>query len=213
MGTKRSQKFPEGAQCTCPAETLELSVVCFFPWLMVFVIDCIPRLKGLLPIHRAQHGTESILLHTASFKWDFPGGTVGKESPCQYRRHKRCGFNYWVRKIPWRKKWQPTPAFLPGKFHGQGSLVGYSPWGRKDSDMTSEWTHTHTRAMRAIADPTKWAFSLPLCWQCLGFHSSAPLSLPLPFMTLLNPLACDFSRMGLRLSSNETGGKFCYDDV
>jgi len=148
MGTKRSQKFPEGAQCTSPAETLELSVVCFFPWLMVFVIDCIPRLKGLLPIHRAQHGTESILLHTASFKWDFPGGTVGKESPCQCRRHKRCGFNYWVRKIPWRKKWQPTPAFLPGKFRGQGSLVGYSSWGCKQLDMTEHSTHTHTQSFK-----------------------------------------------------------------
>ena len=51
----------------------------------------------------------------------FPGGAAGKESPCQSRR---CGFNPWVRKIPWRRKWQPTPIFLPGKFHGQRSLVG-----------------------------------------------------------------------------------------
>ena len=36
----------------------------------------------------------------------------------------------------WRRKWQPTPVFLPGKSHGQRSLVGYSPWGRKESDMT-----------------------------------------------------------------------------
>ena len=39
-------------------------------------------------------------------------------------------------KIPWRRKWQPTPVFLPGKSHGQRSLVGYSPWHRKESDMT-----------------------------------------------------------------------------
>ena len=44
----------------------------------------------------------------------------------------------WVKKIPWRKKWLPTPLFLPGEFHGQRSLVGYSPWGRKESDR-SEW--------------------------------------------------------------------------
>ena len=37
----------------------------------------------------------------------------------------------WVRKIPWRRKWQPTPVFWPGKSHGQRSLVGYSPWGHK----------------------------------------------------------------------------------
>ena len=42
----------------------------------------------------------------------------------------------WVWKSPWRKKWQLTPVFLPGKSHGQRSLVGYSPWGHKDSDMT-----------------------------------------------------------------------------
>ena len=42
----------------------------------------------------------------------------------------------WVRKIPWRRAWQPTPVSLPGQFHGQGSLVGYSPWGCEESDRT-----------------------------------------------------------------------------
>ena len=46
----------------------------------------------------------------------------------------------WVGKIPWRRKWQPTPVFLPGEFHGQRTLAGYSPWGRKESDMTEEHT-------------------------------------------------------------------------
>ena len=41
----------------------------------------------------------------------------------------------WVGKIPWRRKWQPTPVRWPGKFHGQTSLVGYGPWGHKESDM------------------------------------------------------------------------------
>ena len=41
----------------------------------------------------------------------------------------------WVRKIFWRRAWQPTPVFLPGKSHGQRSLTGYSPWGHKESDM------------------------------------------------------------------------------
>ena len=44
-------------------------------------------------------------------------------------------FNPWVRKIPWRKEWQPTSVFLPGEFHGERSLAGYSPWGCKESDM------------------------------------------------------------------------------
>ena len=55
----------------------------------------------------------------------------GKESTCQCRRHKRRGFDAWVRKIPWRRAWQPTPVFLPGKSHAQRSLKGYSPWGQK----------------------------------------------------------------------------------
>ena len=54
-----------------------------------------------------------------------------KESTCQCRRRKRCGFNPWVRNVPWSRKWQPSPVLLPAKFHGWRSLVGYRPWGRK----------------------------------------------------------------------------------
>ena len=66
----------------------------------------------------------------------FPGGASGKESTCQCRRHKRYGFDPQVGMTPWSNKWYPTPVFLPGKFHGQRSLVGYSPWGCKELDMT-----------------------------------------------------------------------------
>ena len=59
----------------------------------------------------------------------YSSGLRGKESACPCRRHKRPGFNPWVRKIPWSRKWQPAPVFLPGKFSGERSLVGYSPWG------------------------------------------------------------------------------------
>ena len=54
----------------------------------------------------------------------------------------RSGFNSWVGKLPWRRIWQSTPALLPGKSHGQRSLIGYSPWGRKESD-TTEQLHFH----------------------------------------------------------------------
>jgi len=57
----------------------------------------------------------------------FPGGTRGKELSCQCRRHKRHRFYPMVRKIPWRKAWQPTPVFLLGESHGQRNLAGYSP--------------------------------------------------------------------------------------
>ena len=46
----------------------------------------------------------------------------------------------------WRREWQTTPVFLPGKFHGQRSLAGYSPWGSKESDMTEQLTHTKVAA-------------------------------------------------------------------
>ena len=50
----------------------------------------------------------------------------------------RSGFSPWVGKIPWRRKWQPNPVFLPGESHGWRSLVGYSPWGRKHSEKTEQ---------------------------------------------------------------------------
>ena len=64
----------------------------------------------------------------------------GKEPTSQCRRYRRHGFNPWVRKIPWNRKWQPTPVFLPGKSHGQGSLAGYSP---EQQTVGHDWAHTH----------------------------------------------------------------------
>ena len=69
----------------------------------------------------------------------------GKESACQFRRCQRCGIDPCVGKIPWRRKWQPTPVFLPGESHGQRSLAGYSPWHHKESDTTEHTHTTHTR--------------------------------------------------------------------
>ena len=59
------------------------------------------------------------------------------------RGSKRCGFDPWVGNTPWRKAWQPTPVFFPGESHGQRNLLGYSPWGFKESDklsMHTQWT-------------------------------------------------------------------------
>ena len=68
-----------------------------------------------------------------------------RECACQCRRHRRLVFNPWVGKIPWSRKWQPTPIFLPEKTHGQRSLADYSPWGHKEFDMTlSTQASTHT---------------------------------------------------------------------
>ena len=57
---------------------------------------------------------------------------------------KRCRLDPWVRKIPWSRKWQPTPIFLPGESHGQRSLVGYIPWGHKELDMIEVTYHSLT---------------------------------------------------------------------
>ena len=66
----------------------------------------------------------------------FPGGTSGKVSFCQCRRHKRSRSDPWVEKISWKREWKPTPVFLPGAFNGERSLAGYSPDGRKELGMT-----------------------------------------------------------------------------
>ena len=74
-----------------------------------------------------------------------------KKSAFQCKRHE---FDPWVGKIPWRRKWQPSPVFLPGKFHGQRSLVGYSRWDCKESDMTEQLIYTFY--LHSSRDTTIW---------------------------------------------------------
>ena len=59
--------------------------------------------------------------------WGFPGGTVKNQPADVGRRHKRCRFDPWVGKMPWRRKWQPTPVFLPGELHGPEEPGGLWP--------------------------------------------------------------------------------------
>ena len=78
-----------------------------------------------------------------------PQGLSSKDFHLRGREHRRLGFNPWVGKIPWRRAWQPTPVSLPGQrilalSRGQRSLVGYSPWGGKESDTTEASWHTCT---------------------------------------------------------------------
>ena len=69
-------------------------------------------------------GMGLIFIDPLSYIRGFPGCASGKELTCLCRKHKRCTFDPWVRKIPWRRTWQPTPVSLPGESHGQRSLVG-----------------------------------------------------------------------------------------
>ena len=91
-----------------------------------------------------------------------PRWLSGKESACQRRR---CGFDPWVEKIPWRRKWQPTPVFLPGKSHGQRRLASYRQWGHKESDtteqLTPQWEIPNANPAMVIFPPAKtWQPSL-----------------------------------------------------
>ena len=100
--------------------------------------------------------------------WTFPGGASGKESSCQCRRPKKPGFHPRVRKIPWTRKWQSTPVFLPGKFCGQRSLMGYRSWGRKE-----QLSITHIRWCIFLPSPRSITSGLRSCapkvWRNLQF--------------------------------------------
>ena len=88
--------------------------------------------------------TQFFIIHHPKFKipsaflWASPVAQTVKRLPAMRETLVR----FLVGKIPWRRKWQSTPALLPGKSHGRRSLTGYSPWGRKESD-TTEWLHFH----------------------------------------------------------------------
>ena len=83
-------------------------------------------------------------------------------------KYRRPGFDPWVGKIPWRREWQHTPVSLPGKSHGQRSLVGCSPWGRKESDMTEQLTHIHLSSIY-LSIPISYLSSISI--YCLSFIS------------------------------------------
>ena len=83
-----------------------------------------------------------------------PWGLSDKESACHCRDW---GISPWIRKIPWRKKWQPTLGFLPGESHGQRSLAGYSPWGCKESGKTGQLKNSSN-------NPTFGKFKLGVTW-------------------------------------------------
>ena len=89
--------------------------------------------------------TACFLHHIAltHYNGSFSGGASGKEPACQCRRGKRHEFDPCVGKIPWRRKWQPTPVSFPGESHGQRSLAGDSPLGHEELYMTEMRAYTH----------------------------------------------------------------------
>ena len=100
-----------------------------------------PGVLQSMEMQRVRHDWATELNWTHTEATTFPGGASGKESTCQCRRHSRCGFDHWVGKSPWRRKWQPTPEFLPGESHEQKNLAGYPPW-------LSTHTYTHRNHLK-----------------------------------------------------------------
>ena len=120
------------------------------------------------------------LVLTYSFCPGFPGGASGKESTCQCRRHKRCGFNPWVRKIPWSRKWYPTSLFLPRKFHGQRGLAGYSLQGHKESDKTKHNSFSQCSVRYSVRIVPHVDVFLMHLWKVSSMYFSSAILIPPP---------------------------------
>ena len=109
---------------------------------------------------------------------DFPGDASDKEPACQCRRPKRCWFDPWVGKIPWRSEWQPTPVFLPGESHGQkpGGLqfIGSQRVRHDWSDVALEWSDQGDGEMLEVGEyqveGTTNAKTLCVCAKLLQWH-------------------------------------------
>ena len=94
----------------------------------------------------------------SNFLWAIPSisgaskvALLVKNHACQCKRDRRDGGSIWVRKIPWRRAWQPTPILLPGESHGRKSLLGYGPWGDKESDVLKQLSmHTHKQHIYSV---------------------------------------------------------------
>ena len=110
---------------------------------------------------------------TPSFMWPLPPPprkhlSFPGEFTCQHQRH---GFDPWVRKIPWRRKWQPTPVFLPGKSYGQRSMVGYNPSGRE------RVRHDQVTTQQEVVRPMSYSILafIMMIYNCLFTCLSSPL--------------------------------------
>ena len=125
---------------------------------------------------------------------EFPWWLSSEESACQCRRFR---FYLWVGKIPQRRKWQETPIFLSGKSHRQRSLVGYSPWGCKESAMTEQEHTTHIYVYMCMYSHNCWEMSHYIFnnWEnlLLNVHHTKVVGNSVPFITG-SPL---LSRLGM----------------
>ena len=111
----------------------------------------------------------------------FPGGSVDKRICLKCRRTR---FDPWVGKIPWTREWQPTPAFLPGEFHGQRSLACCSPWDPEELDTTERQNWTELTIHTVV-----WPSTPPISRTFLPFQTEILYSLKNNFTFSPVPLA------------------------
>ena len=159
-------------------ETYLLGTLKLFPtWILspehstssIFLQHILASSPTLLPPHHRIHillklfiiciqskkSNPETLIIFASNNYNLHMWLSGKESTCQCRRLR---FNPWVRKIPWRRKWQPTLIFLPGKSHDHRSLVGYSPCGckRAGQDLATKQQYRLKQYLQLLSDRSEW---------------------------------------------------------
>ena len=129
-----------------------------------------------------------------------PVCSSGKEPACQCRRHKRCGFDLWVGKFPWRRVWQPLQYPCLENPHGQRSLADCSPWGHKESDSTEATKHPR------IMHNTDW-FPISIRSRLFSWKSSQCPSLLITTNECLKSLSLLFSQICLQIPASVPGAE------
>ena len=122
-----------------------------------------------------------------SFGYCFPGAARGKEPTHQCRRHKGHRFNPWVWKTPWRRKWQPTPAFLPGEFHEQKSLKVIVHRVTKSQTDWSDLAGTHSSYTEEVTKPAYWKYTKKKCYTYHKFQTRSHVNLRMSLCYFIMP--------------------------
>ena len=144
--------------CNAASETEELSFSCdliLIHWnVLKFLFIYLFLVCGILVLPPRIEPRPIAVQVLSSNHW-LPGNSGSERLPTIVSVCLQCGrpgFDPWIGKIPWRRKWQPTPVLLPEKVHGRRSLIGYSLWGRKESDTTERLTCSTTNLLLTLSN-------------------------------------------------------------
>ena len=135
--SKRKIKFPLG--CNGQRMIAQLHMLLWFRTLVGAILGTL----YICCCRNCEFSAEGVVFFVGLPQW-----LSSKRIHLWCRRHR---FNPWVWKIPWRRKWQPTPVILPRKSHGQRNLAGYSPWGQNTTEQLNNWVcDSHEMPGKAI---------------------------------------------------------------